>query len=144
MIFKSFKVFTLLSIFSLAGCATPVTQTQIANADYGTPPPKNYEVLAKTAISRDLIDPTSPIFEIGKPSKGYFHTSPVFGTYEMFGWKVCGSVNSKNRFGGYVGAVPFIVLFKDGAVAQKVVGESADHRDGFSIVNPRIREACAR
>ncbi|MDH5723695.1 MAG: hypothetical protein OEY94_10300 [Alphaproteobacteria bacterium] len=62
----------------------------------------------------------------------------------MFGWRVCGTVNSKNRFGGYTGSVPFVVLFKDGRIAQKTIGETADAHDGFSLINMGINQACTQ
>lgn len=133
-----------LACLGLSACATPIPQEKIENADYGSPPPENYQDLIKTNISRELIDPTAPIFEFGKPAKGYIKHSDLFETSEMFGWRVCGTVNSKNRLGGYVGAVPYIVLFKNGRIAQQVIGESAGTRNGFSIANIGIKEACQR
>jgi hypothetical protein len=42
---------------------------------------------------------------------------------------VCGTVNAKNAFGGYVGAVPFIASFKrDGAMAAVIGAGSIPRR----------------
>lgn len=34
----------------------------------------------------------------------------------VHGYVTCGTVNSKNRMGGYVGASPFVVVYLDGAI----------------------------
>jgi len=132
----------IVSLLLLAGCATPISPEQIAHADYGPPPPKNYQALIKQDFATILIDPTSPLYTFSKPSKGYFKESAM-GTTQMFGWRVCGTVNSKNRMGGYSGAAPFIVLFRDGKIAQKYIGESDAAREGL-FINPAIAEACNR
>jgi hypothetical protein len=145
LVMNKIALVPLLACFLfLAGCAVSITPEQIANADYGAPPPKNYQELIKKSFATVLIDPTAPLYDFSTPSKGYLNSSSVIGTQQMFGWKVCGTVNSKNRMGGYVGSVPFLALFRDGRVAQKVIGESADLRDGFSLVNMAITDACQR
>lgn len=135
----------LLAIFVmptlLSGCATPIPPEVIAKADYGRPPPKNYKEIIKRSIGETLIDPTAPLYEFGTPSKGYTARSPIFGTEQAFGWRVCGTVNSKNRFGGYVGRVPFFVLLRNGVIVSKVIGEGSTD---VSFVNVAIEKACAR
>jgi hypothetical protein len=128
----------------ITACATPIPPAVIASADYGPPPPLNYEELIKARFARVLIDPTSPIYEFGTPSRGYTKASPLFNTQQTFGWRVCGSVNSKNRFGGYVGSVPYFVLFRDGQVAEMLIGEITDNEYGINLRNSAIVEACQR
>jgi hypothetical protein len=38
-------------------------------------------------------------------------------------WAVCGTVNAKNRFGGYVGQRPFMSMFDRG----RIIGGLIDH-----------------
>lgn len=125
----------------LSGCAQNIPPEVVANADYGSPPPENYKDIIKQTIGQMLIDPTAPLYEFSTPTKGYTKGSPVFGTQQAFGWRVCGTVNSKNRFGGYVGRAPFFVLFRNGVVVSLVTGEGTSDS---SFVNVSIGTACTR
>jgi hypothetical protein len=65
-----------------------------------------------------LFDPYSAVYEFTRePRHGWVH--PV-GSPPVFGWKVSGTLNAKNRFGGYVGAKPFFIIIKD----EKVIYSS--------------------
>ncbi len=128
----------------LSGCATSVSPEMIASTDYGPPPPDNHQEIVRAAINRRLSDPTSGIFEFGPPSKGYTKGSQMHGTDQAFGWRVCGSVNSKNRFGGYVGDVPFLALFQGEQVTQLVIGRITDNEYGINFTNSAIFGACRR
>ena len=128
----------------LTGCSMPVSEEKIAAADYGPRPPANYRTIIRSEIGEMLIDPTSPIFEFDTPRRGYTKTSPMFGTQETFGWRVCGTVNSKNRYGGYVGKVPYFVLFKDGQIVELLVGKITDNPYGLNLSNSAIVGACDR
>lgn len=130
----------LASLLLVAACATPISPEKLAAADYGPPPPANYEELIKARFNEILVDPTSPIYEIDKPRKGYTRPYEMYGTQEAFGWVVCGTVNSKNRMGGYAGRSPFFVLFRGEYMAQFITGESRD----VSVLNTHIRRACRR
>ncbi|MFN7114657.1 MAG: hypothetical protein ACK4PK_09915 [Alphaproteobacteria bacterium] len=133
----------LAGLLFLTGCATPISPEEIANADYGPPPPAHHQSMIRQEFATLLIDPTSPLYTFEKPAKGYFKESSMYGTQQMFGWKVCGTVNSKNRMGGYNGAVPFVTLFRDGAIAQTVVGKPADMQEAYYL-NGAILDVCRR
>lgn len=128
----------------LSACATPIPPEVIANADYGPPPPKNYQQIIEAAFAPTLIDPTSPIYQFATPERGYTRASSLWNTEQSFGWRVCGTVNSKNRFGGYVGNVPFFVLFRDGQITEMLVGEITDNEYGINLANSAITGACTR
>lgn len=133
--------------FVLSACALvtkDISPERIASADYGPPPPDNYREIVETTIARQLIDPRSAIFEIGEPTKGYTKEGAMFGTHEAFGWRVCGLVNSKNRFGGYVGSVPFFTLFRANQIDTLIIGKITDNQYGINITNSSINEACSR
>ncbi len=115
----------------------------IANANYGAAPSANYQNLIKEHISASLIDPTSPLFTFDTPRKGYTKEGGAFNTDELFGWRVCGSVNAKNRFGGYTGRVPYFALFKNQRLVKVIVGEIPD-RYGISLINSAIEVGCSR
>lgn len=133
-------VSVLAALLLVAACATPVSPEKLASADYGPPPPANYEEIIKARFNEILIDPTAPLYQIQSPHKGYTKQSAMYGTQERFGWVVCGTVNSKNRMGGYTGRLPFFALFRGGYIAEFIHGEVAD----TSIVNSSIRSACSR
>ncbi len=80
----------LLASFAVAGCQTEAGTLQ-AEPVAMKPPSQADEAKAKAAVKRVLKDPSSAMFE------GLF-THPG---------AVCGFVNSKNSFGGYVGRRPF-------------------------------------
>ncbi len=142
---KILKLAVIVAISSLLqSCATQISSERIASADYGPPPPENYEQLVKDRFDRILIDPTSPIYEFDKPRKGYTKQSSMFNTQENYGWRVCGAVNSKNRFGGYVGRVPFFALFHGNRIVELISGKITDNKYGINIMNSAVEEACSR
>ncbi len=133
------KYILFIAFLGLSACATPISPQEIETADYGTPPTGNYEDIIKKEIGAQLFDPYSAVYEIKPPSKGYTRESPVFGTQKAFGYKVCGTVNAKNRMGGYVGSVPFFALFRNGHLIVKQIGETEGGLMTASIMN-----ACSR
>lgn len=93
----------------LAGCtAARPTPAQLATKNFG-PYPENYQEITKNYLSRNLYDPYSAVFVMAEPVK-----ARTIGTRSEFAWIVCGTVNAKNRYGGYVGAQPFYVKIYDG------------------------------
>lgn len=135
---KKIALAVLLMIPS--ACATPMPPEKIASADYGPPPPAHYQQLVKDKFAMVLIDPTTPLYNFpSPPKKGYVKESRRFGTEEAFGWVVCGTVNSKNRMGGYTGASPFFVLFKNGQIHTFITSGSYN-----SVNSGHIIAACNR
>lgn len=121
---------------------TPIPPERISTADYGLPPPDNYQDLVKTEISRGLIDPTSPLLTFDKPpEKGYIMRSNFLRVPEGFGWLVCGTVNSKNRYGGYVGAQPFLALMQGDTVTQTLVGSRTGPEE--ELITMGIMDVCS-
>lgn len=129
-------------VSSVLGCATPLSSEKILSADYGAPPPENYDAMVKEFIGARLIDPTAPLYEIGQPAKGFTRESLMFDTKENFGWRVCGTVNSKNRYGGYTGKAPFFTLFKNGQIVEFIIGDAGKSMN--SLDNEAIQQACTR
>lgn len=113
-------IFIGLATVFLFGCAAAPrpTVSQLANADYG-PFPSDYEQIIKDVISPILIDPYSVVLNLNTPKKGY--NNMVDGI--IYGWNVCGTVNAKNRFGGYVGPKPIYAMIKNGAVVRLIFGK---------------------
>jgi len=116
-----FAVFLTLTIL-LFSCAHAPTSEEIQSADYG-PYPDNYEDVIKSYYSRSLFDPYSAIYTFDmSPRKGW--ASGMSGA--SYGWVVCGTLNGKNRYGGYVGAKPIYVMIRYGSVAMAEEGYLAN------------------
>lgn len=136
-------ILMILVGFMFIGCANKLTPEMIRNADYGIPPSEDYAERIRKHFNNRLIDPTSALYQIGQPSKGYIKNSLIYGTKQTFGWKVCGTINSKNRMGGYAGQAPFFVLFKNDNINVAFLGKSGNS-SGDRIVNDNFRRACTR
>lgn len=111
---KKLMVSCSIVISLFLGCTTTPRPTpeQLSTADYGALP-SNAETLIHSVVAPRLIDPNSATYVLSSPKKG---TNTMSGE-RVYGWKVCGTINSKNRFGGYVGPRPVFALIKDDKIA---------------------------
>lgn len=110
--------FVVVAMTLVAACASPPTDDHVRAADTG-PYPSNYEQIVKDNFATSLFDPYSAVFNFTRlPTKGY-GGSPIDGA--KIGWLVCGTVNAKNRMGGYVGVKPFFVVISNGAVIHREI-----------------------
>ena len=104
---KMLILFVCLFIVSCAS-AKP-TPEELSSADYG-PPPSNPEAIIHSIIGPRLVDPDSAKYSLSVPVKG---GNDISGK-RAYGWRVCGMINSKNRFGGYSGPKPiFAMIYND-------------------------------
>lgn len=123
----------LLTIFFLSlilgGCVSvpKPTPAQI-EAGVTEPPPDDYEQQIKEFWSVRLIDPTAPLYTFAKPTKSY---TTRYGDIVTFGWEVRHTVNSKNRFGGYVGAKRYLAFLRNGRLMH--ILEEGPY--GFNLVD---------
>lgn len=131
----------LLAATLLAGCATGPSPEAIASADYGTQPGADYKQQIKDYFEPKLIDPTSPLYTFPAPNKGYLRNTRTDAT---FGWQVCGTINSKNRMGGYAGSVPYWAFFHEGRILRAEMGEHPTNQYNFSVMNAAVQNACTR
>ncbi len=84
-------------------------------AEYGPEPDwQQYKGLAEAAVRAQLVDPDSAQFSWphGYVKRGY----TPFLSKRVYGYATCGYVNSRNRMGGYVGRLPFVVVIDYGQV----------------------------
>ena len=108
------------------------TQAQISSADFGSPP-ENYQEKVKAYFQANLVNPVGMILEFGQPHKAWARlpkdpTAKFAGTYgykNVFGWAVCGYMNTQNRFGGYTGRDMFWSFFRDGELLSINYGTPA-------------------
>lgn len=105
-----------LTLVLLTGCALQPTPQQLATADYG-PLPDHWQALARGAFEWSLYDPFSAQYRFNAPEPGWVsNTSQI-----VYGWRITGLVNAKNRMGGYVGWRAFAVLLRHGAVVSSTL-----------------------
>ena len=109
-----------------AGCISATPPPNLATVSIGSPP-VGYEETIKTAISHHLKDPYSAVYTFQRPVRSW-----AFGD-EQIRWAVCGTVNAKNSFGGYVGAPPFVVYYKNGRAVDAYFNEVDRPNEHFSV-----------
>ena len=94
----------------IAACATSPTPEEMAAGQRAMRPTS--QEAAEAAVIKyfgaTLKDPESARYTFRAPTNGYL----VVGSARQFGWFMCGTVNAKNSYSGYVGASPFLVLFR--------------------------------
>ena len=106
------KVLVTVSALALAGCATnppgadtsEVEIVELSDTQFST---------VKSAVRQNMKDPDSAQF--GRYVA--FRTTDSEGEQTDY---VCGYVNGKNSFGGYVGMTPYIALGADGTFISAV------------------------
>lgn len=93
-----------------------------------------------SGITSTLYDPTSVVVNWSSGFAWGF-TKPIIGR-RTYGWVACGTLNAKNRLGGYVGATPFwIMADASGAVTSAWVNQSMSSCDAGTgaPVNPELK-----
>ncbi len=103
---------------------------------------------AEAFLVRDLVDPESARI---KWTKGFFWTSWKqgnlgFANKRSWGWLACGTLNAKNRLGGYAGAEKVVMsVMPDGTIkagmAYSIDSECTWDSDRFG---PVVEELAAR
>lgn len=112
----------LASLFLFSGCASAPTDTEIQNADYGSPVGNSDCIgVAKTYIASLMKDPGSTQFAGVKCFRGWAPNVPVAGVSATFGYVVQGSVNAKNSFGAYTGFTSFQGVVRDDGYGPRLV-----------------------
>ena len=102
------KIVFCLAVLVLAGCASAPTQSQFESADFGVQPIE-YEKTIKTYYESRLKDPFSAQYKFThKPKKFYINDLKR----NIFGWKVCATINAKNSYGGYIGWKTEMFMFR--------------------------------
>lgn len=110
---------SFLAITACSGEPPAPSASDVSSANIGAYP-SNYEQIIKSYYSQRLIDPASATYgPMSAPRRGYLRPYFAGGTTAapIIGYVVCGTVNSKNRLGGYVGAKPFAIVITNDAVA---------------------------
>ena len=106
----------LLSVLALSGCGVAMQQVSPAEqqrAAYALQPSSQaaIEHAVVTYFSDILVDPDSAKFRLLPPMQGHVIRGTFYDQNRMFGWFVCGTVNAKNRMGGYAGQSEFFAYF---------------------------------
>ena len=112
----------LILALALGGCASAPTDEEIRDADYGNPVEAGECIrVAQDFIAAQLIDPGSAQFRNVSCHRGWEGNVPISGLAATFGYRFVGSVNGKNRFGGYVGFRTFTGVVRDNGYGPRVV-----------------------
>ena len=119
--------FTVLGLLLVCSCADVPTPEEMAAANYGPPPPANYQQQIKDYMVGTLKDPFSAEYIFSKPTKGYMHNALIAGGAPHFYWRVDAKINGKNEFGAYVGFQPYTFWFHNGKVV------AANNAAGFGF-----------
>ena len=106
-------------VLLLTACASAPTSREIAAADIG-PFPGNYEQIIKDYYAQSLFDPYSAVYTFVRVPMHGFAGNRLEGA--EIGWVVCGTLNAKNRFGGFVGAKPFRVVIRYNQIVYQDLG----------------------
>ena len=124
---KKTAIFMILSTVMIASCAKRgPTDEQISNADYGTVPVNQKEIVINHVKMRLYDHGSAQYDKWSNLVKGW--SNGYDGTH--YGYKGCVYINSKNRMGGYVGFKPYVyiirndnVVFINGDMQSGTVGE---------------------
>lgn len=110
-------ILLVAAVLALAACAPGPNKDAVRSADIG-PYPNDYERIIKRAIGEGLKDPYSAMYTFDRgPLRGGLRD--MYGRvsdYDFFGWIVCGTVNARNSYGGYVGASQYVAVIRSGRV----------------------------
>jgi hypothetical protein len=125
----------LLSASLLSACATAPSESDLANADYGSTSPMNYKEIITAYLNDNLKDPESAKIKwVRGPYRGYFAFMGKFN----YGYIACAEVNAKNSYGGYSGATLDAFLIRNGRVVEARFGGGDGLYDGVNQI------ACSR
>lgn len=111
------KLLTLLSVLLLAACSTPVTQSEIAQAQFPAQP-KQAEIdkEVNAYLKANIANPDTPQKECSPPRKAWARQNS--DKPANFGWMVVCDVNVKHKDGSPVGMKAYMFLFtKNGNMA---------------------------
>lgn len=114
----------------IVGC-TPSAE-EFSKADFGSYPDR-YSEAVDDWMNRILIDPDSKKVEITSGPQKYFWAF----SNPKFAYLVCGTVNSRNRMGGYSGRSAFWAMIRN---ARVVSGGVADTGKPLGIAPPPCGE----
>lgn len=99
---------SLMLLLFTGGCNhIPPSAEELANANFGSVP-GDYQNRIKSEMELSLFDSESARYKFGLP----FKARTCMGGCWQFGHGVFFSVNSKNRYGGYVGYEGYSAFFK--------------------------------
>lgn len=74
------------------------------------PPPEGWGTIIDSYLEDELLDPYSAVKRMIRGPR-YFIYKPYMLAKPRPAWAVCYSINSKNAFGGYVGARDYFFVF---------------------------------
>ena len=137
-----FRSNTLILAVLLTGCSTPQAHGQtVADLAVGSgekPEQTAGIAMIESTVRADLKDPESARFAW---PNGFVlgEFKPMLGRSSQ-GWITCGTVNSKNGYGGYSGQYAVIGVIRDGAI----VTADMDSPGRFSASAQWVADQCRK
>lgn len=142
---SAFALLSVICCLALAGCAKPMTPEILAAADYGPPPPVDYEEIVKKNFRSFLFSTKTGTYNVQAPVKAYV-THSAYIDREAFGWAVCGTMNRSYSLRAYAGStepVRFMAFFRDDKIITELIGRnSANNPTSFDPVDMLIKDIC--
>ena len=87
--------------------------------------PTDYQGMIKSYMDARLRDPSGATYDFYKPlTRSWFGFSGV-GHY---GWATCATINAKNAYGGFTGAIPSYFFIQNGLITQAIHGDAEGSR----------------
>ena len=126
-----FKLFSLSLALVLAACATPVTQSEIAQAKF--PPQPNQAAVDKevnTYLKSAMNNPDMATKECSPPRKAWARALAFEAP--KFGWMVVCDINAKDRSGSVGPMKAYMFLFTTN-------GNFAYDSDSFTNINNNVQ-----
>jgi hypothetical protein len=120
------RILAVCAIGALAGCSgRPLTEAEQARLQTAQMPTS--QEAAEEAVRRyfegRLIDPESARYTFRRPVRG-----SIVAYYRYAGVLMCGTINSRNRMGGYTGRSAFFAYFDPNNPDRVVAGEMDEDR----------------
>lgn len=120
----------LISVITLTACANPNTT------------PVNTRPVALTGADQSAVQ-SRVIDGLKDPSSAQLRNVKAFELSNGQGRAICGEVNGKNSFGGYVGFRPFYLRLKEGKVVSAVMSTGGQEDYIASIIVQKCAEAAS-
>jgi hypothetical protein len=151
---KSALALSVCGLLLLGGCfmPPPAPAPLPKNPDYGPPPPEAHQSMIRAELEKqfttDLFIGSKPAqYMFWPPMKGHTDADYIKGLDQTFGWVVCGTFHRVENYAGYGrdnGPIPFFVLFKNGKIAERLIGHTTYDRSVPHALNDEIKKVCGR
>lgn len=133
-----FLALSFLASGFLAGCATGVSESELASVSYGPRPPENWQQAVRDYLDPRIPDPKTAIITFRTEPKPFLQKETPMRD-RQWGWASCVWVN-ENHPRGYPNTYPITFFFREGRIVHINGGP-----DDSNVVGAQYaREQCER